>query len=274
MTSKQVLVSCNLDYKEILIAEFASIGYDSFQETEAGFITYTDSDIDISALDTIVEKYTDVADIAYEIELVEKENWNKKWEESYDPIIIDGKCMVRASFHEPRQDLPIEIIINPKMSFGTGHHETTRLMMEAQLELDHSDRAILDAGSGTGILSILAGKLGAKKITAFDNDTWVIDNIQENFKINDVKGNIRTGTVQSLSFVDKFDIILANINKNILLQDIPDYAKLLTKNGSLLMSGFYQKDKPEIEEKAANNGLKLTNSSFKNDWAMTHYLAK
>jgi ribosomal protein L11 methyltransferase len=158
------------------------------------------------------------------------------------------------------------------MSFGTGHHETTYLMMAAQLAIDHKNNAILDAGCGTGILSILAGKLGANSITAFDNDEWVIDNVQENFNNNDVNGEILLGTAQSIAFSSKFDIILANINKNILLLDIPYYAKLLKSDGSLLLSGFYHNDLPEIEELAVNNGLKLVNTNTKNDWAMAQFL--
>jgi ribosomal protein L11 methyltransferase len=271
-TSQQFSISCNPSFREILMAEFTAIGFNDFQETENGFITNSNSIIDIDALDSIINRYTEKSGASYTIEEIAIENWNKKWEASYHPIIIADKCIVRASFHPPEPEYPIEIIINPKMSFGTGHHETTALMMEAQLEIEHTNKSILDAGCGTGILSILAGKLDAKLITAFDADEWVMDNVQENFKLNDTSGEILHGTVQSLVFPLMFDIILANINKNILLVDIPYYAKLLKSNGSLLLSGFYQSDIGEIEQLALINGLKLTLSNVKNDWAMAQFL--
>ncbi len=254
------------------MAEFAAIGFDDFQETADGFITNTRTNIDIITVDQIIKQYTEESGASYTVEEVAIENWNIKWEASYQPIIIADKCIVRASFHPPAPDYEIEIIINPKMSFGTGHHETTHLMMEAQLAIDHQDKSILDAGCGTGILSILSGKLGAKSITAFDIDIWVMDNIQENFKINKTKGNILQGTVQSLIFEKKFDIVLANINKNILLLDIPSYAKLLKSNGCLLLSGFYQSDLNEIEQLALDNGLQLRLTNTKNDWAVAQFL--
>jgi ribosomal protein L11 methyltransferase len=159
------------------------------------------------------------------------------------------------------------------MSFGTGHHETTYLIIAAQLTIDHKNKAILDAGCGTGILSVLAGKLGANSITSYDNDEWVIANVQENFNNNDVKGEILLGTAQSIAFGAKFDIILANINKNILLLDIPYYAKLLKSDGGLLLSGFYHNDLQEIEELAVNNGLQLVKTNTKNDWVMAQFLS-
>lgn len=255
------------------MAEFAAIGFDNFQETDDGFITNSNSIVDAEAINGVIKRYKEQSGVYYNVKEVDKENWNKKWEESYSPIIVEEKCIVRASFHPPQPEYPIEIIINPKMSFGTGHHETTYLMMAAQLTIDHEDKAILDAGCGTGILSMLSGKLGAASITAYDNDEWVIDNVQENFNINDVRGEILLGTAQSIAFSSKFDIILANINKNILLLDIPYYARLLKSDGSLLLSGFYHNDLQEIKELAINNGLKLVKTNIKNNWAMAHFLS-
>jgi ribosomal protein L11 methyltransferase len=255
------------------MAEFAAIGFDNFQETNDGFITNTNTNVDIEAVNDIIQRYKEQSGVSFSVIEVGKENWNKKWEESYSPVIVDDKCIVRASFHPPQPEYPIEIIINPKMSFGTGHHQTTYLMIAAQLTIDHEDKAILEAGCGTGILSILAGKLGANSITAYDNDEWVIGNVQENFNINDVNGEILLGTAQSIVFSAKFDIILANINKNILLLDIPYYAKLLKSDGGLLLSGFYHNDLQEIEELAVNNGLQLVKTNTKNDWVMAQFLS-
>lgn len=271
--SQQINVSCNPDFKEILMAEFATIGFDNFQETNDGFITNTNTNVDIDAVNDIIKRYKEQSAVSYSVNEVAMENWNKKWEESYSPIIVENKCIVRASFHPPQPDYPIEIIINPKMSFGTGHHETTYLMIAAQLTIDHKNKAILDAGCGTGILSILSGKLGATSITAYDKDEWIIGNVQENIKINGIKAEVLLGTLQSITFNSKFDIILANISKNILLLDIPYYARLLMPEGTLILSGFYQNDLQEIEQLALNNSLQLVTTNTKNDWAMAQFLS-
>lgn len=273
-TIPQVVFICDLNLIEMLIAELATIGYDSFQETEDGFISFNEQDIDKHLLDLIIFKYQKQGEVSYTIEKIVKENWNAKWEASYQPIIIGNECLVRASFHQPQPEYKIELIINPKMSFGTGHHETTSLMMEAQLNIDHKNKSVLDAGCGTGILSILAGKLGAVKITAFDKDEGLYDNIQENFIINDANGEILIGTVNSINFSMVYDIILANINKNILLNDIPHYVDLLKSNGRLLLSGFYLNELAEIEDGAALSGLFLVRSASRNNWSMAEFQAE
>jgi len=269
---QQVIVSCSADFTDIFMAEFAAIGYDSFQETDSGFITLTNSIIDIQLVEEIIDRYQQQSKVSYIIKEVKQENWNKKWEESYEPIIVEGKCIVRASFHPPQPEFPIEIIINPRMSFGTGHHETTYLMMKAQLELDHANKAILDAGTGTGILSIMAGKLGSDSLIAYDNDEWVIDNLQENLKINKVVAKTYIGTIQTLYFDKTFDVIMANINKNILLNDIPFYARLLKKGGNLLLSGFYENDLPDITNSTQQNDLNLVNTDTRKSWMMAKFV--
>ena len=270
--NQQINVTCNQPFREILMAEFAAIGFDNFQETDNGFITNTNTDVSSGLVDDIIERYQEQSGATYLVEEVVKKNWNKEWEKSYKPIIVDGKCIVRASFHPPQPEYPIEIVINPKMSFGTGHHETTYLIMDGQLNIDHKNKKVLDAGCGTGILSVLAGKLGARRLVAYDNDEWVIENVQENFKINETEGEILIGTIQELGFSEKFDIILANINKNVLLDDISSYAKLLSKGGSLLLSGFYENDLDEIEHLATDNDLRLVKTNTRNGWAMAHFL--
>lgn len=270
---QQITVVCNANFTEIIMAEFAAIGFDNFQETNDGFVANTNTNVDLSAVNDIIKRYKEQSGVTYSVKEVARENWNKKWEKSYKPIIVEDKCIVRASFHPPQPNYPIEIIINPKMSFGTGHHETTYLMMDAQLKIDHVNKTILDAGCGTGILSILSGKLGAASITAYDNDKWVMDNVQENLKINDIEAEILLGTVQSIEFTSNFDIILANINKNILLEDIPYYAKLLLTGGILVLSGFYKNDLQEIEHLARENDLKMVTTKTKNDWSMAQFLS-
>ena len=270
-TTKQYTVICAEDFREIIMAEFAMLGFDSFQETDAGFIAHAETEVDQVELTEIISRYQDLAQATLVIEEVEQVNWNKKWEESYDPIVIGDKILVRASFHKTNPSLPFEIIVNPKMSFGTGHHETTGLMMEHQLELDHKNRKVLDAGCGTGILAILAGKLGASEIWAYDNDEWVRDNIQENFEINQTTSELLIGTIESLAIPGDFDIILANINKNILLHDIPYYANKLQPGGRLLLSGFYKEDLPDIEAMTRQCGLTFEDSKTKNRWMAARF---
>ena len=267
-SNQQLIVACNPEYSEILMAELSMLGFESFQETEEGFIAHADVFVDQNLINGLFGRYQEQAESEFWIEEITRENWNQKWEESYEPIIVEDKCIVRASFHPPQPEYPVEIVINPRMSFGTGHHETTYLILAAQLELDFKNKTVLDAGCGTGILSIMAGKLGSKNITAYDNDEWVEDNIQENLKINAVNANVLIGTVQNLKFDTEFDIILANINKNILLDDIPFHSSLLIKGGVLLLSGFYKKDINDIVKMAQENHLQFVESKLRNDWAM------
>lgn len=272
--SEQLIVQCSESFREILMAELAAIDFDSFQETATGFIAHATIGMNEVEIKEVLSRYENEAEASYQIEKVQRQNWNKKWEESYDPINVDNEVFVRATFHEAKPEIPLEIIINPKMSFGTGHHETTYLMMKSQLEIDHKNKVVLDAGCGTGILSILAGKLGAESLVAYDNDPWVKDNIEENFKINNTKSEILIGTVLDLSFSKEFDIILANINKNILLHDIPYYADLLAASGRLLLSGFYVHDLPDIQKEAEKNGLYLEKTNDKSEWMTARFLKK
>lgn len=271
-TTKQFTVACTAEFREIIMAEFAMLGFDSFQESDTGFIAHSEGDIDAAELEQLMTKYADTADASLIQESVEQVNWNEKWEESYDPIIIAEKVLVRASFHKPQPNYPYEIIINPKMSFGTGHHETTGLMMEQQLSIDHLNKKVLDAGCGTGILAILSGKLGADLLYAYDNDPWVKDNIQENFKINKTKAHLLIGTIDTLDLPDEFDIILANINKNILLHDIPFYAERIKSGGHLVLSGFYEDDLNDIRAKAELAGMKFVSSLVKNRWMAARFM--
>lgn len=253
------------------MAELSVIGFDSFQETTNGFITHAETPVHSNALTEVINRYRRQANIVYRLDEIKKENWNKKWEASYQPIVVEKRCIVRASFHRPEHHYPIEIIIDPRMSFGTGHHETTYLMLAAQLDLDHNNKVVLDAGCGTGILSILAGKLKARKIIAYDNDKWVIKNVQENLTLNNTSAKVHLGTIQTLNLNTQFDIILANINKNILVADIPYYSNLLMPDGDLLLSGFYLKDIEDIRLLAENNSLSFIASKTRNDWAMAHF---
>ena len=193
-------------------------------------------------------------------------NWNQAWESNYDPIEIDKSCVVRASFHK-EYNYPYEIIINPKMSFGTGHHQTTYLMIKYILEEELKGKNILDMGCGTSVLAILAEKKGAKKIDAFDIDPWCCENSLENIEINNCNQiSVKQGGKELITAVNFYDLIIANINRNILLDQIQSYANALKNKGILLLSGFYKKDINPISEKCVSFGLKLIETKEKENW--------
>jgi ribosomal protein L11 methyltransferase len=262
-------VICDPEFSEILMAEIAEAGFNTFMEIEQGFEAYgEEKKIDTSLVESVRKKYRHVNPLLLHFERVEKQNWNKEWEKNVDPINVDGKVFVRAAFHEPMRSIAHEIIITPKMSFGTGHHQTTYLMLRSQLSIDHKGKQVMDAGCGTAILSIMASKLGAKHVEAFDIDEWSVENSRENIDINKTPNiNIQLGTVRSLSFKKTFDIILGNINKNILIDEMDAYAGLLTRGGMLLLSGFYGTDIAELVGRATSFGMEERARDEKEGWA-------
>jgi len=270
----ELQVFCNSEFREILIAEFGDLGFDSMMETEKGFNAYTGEDaFDESLIQPLQVKYGTFAEFDYKCSIVKRTNWNEEWEKNFNPVIIKGECAVRASFHDPIPEVKYEIIINPKMSFGTGHHATTSLMIGLQLEIDHTDRTILDCGCGTGILSILGAKLNARSVTGSDIDEWAVQNAIENSTINGVDTNTYLiGKIEDLGITEKYDIVLANINKNVLLEELPHYSNYLNPSGRLLLSGFYVTDLSEIKTKAEANDLRFIKSEELNDWAAAVFI--
>lgn len=207
----------------------------------------------------------------YTIEKVVEQNWNKLWETSYEPVLIKDKIYVRAPFHPSRDDAPYELIIMPKMSFGTAHHATTSGMLEMMLNLNLQEKKILDVGTGTGILAIFACQRGAHEIWACDIDEWSISNARENFDINQCPAiHLVKGTIQEIP-ENNFDIILANINKNVLLDEIPFYAHKIKPGGILLLSGFLTDDLVEIDNKCTLYGLELVQFLKKDDWIIARF---
>jgi len=262
-------ITCTEEYKDILIAELAEVGFDSFLETEEGIEAYITEDLfDRADFDAVIDKYKVEAGLSVTEGRMAKVNWNEEWEKHYDPIEVGEDVYVRASFHAPKQGVAHEIVINPKMSFGTGHHATTYLMLTHQLNIDHSGKRVIDIGSGTGILAIMAHKLGAKEVEALDIDEWCVENGEENFALNglpDIKMGL--GTIREVAPEGTFDITLANINKNVLLDEMEVYADLVKPGGHLLLSGFYEHDIPDILEKAGAYGLELKDQKTRSDWA-------
>lgn len=262
-------VVCDPDYSEILMAEIAEAGFDTFMETEKGFEAYAeDTRLDNTVLAEIKEKYKEVNPLLFFQDKVEKQNWNEEWEKNVDPIFVEDQCLVRAEFHQIEKKYPYEIIITPKMSFGTGHHQTTYLMIKNQLTFDHQNKRVMDAGCGTAILSIMASKLGAKEVEAFDIDEWSVPNGQENSEINhSANVHIRQGKISEMNFTGKFDIVLANINKNVLLAEMQSYADYLVDGGRLLLSGFYITDVDDLRDHARQFGLNEVQRDERETWA-------
>lgn len=264
----ELRVFCLSEFRDILIAEMGAIGFDSMLETPEGFLAYMEeARFQSSTLADLKDRYGEKASFSYEISSIPKENWNEKWEKNFEPVVINKSCVVRASFHEPMQDFTHEIIIDPKMSFGTGHHETTSLMIDLQMSLDHNGKKVLDCGCGTGILSIMAAKLGATSIIGIDTDDWAVENSVGNALLNNLKSiYFIQGTIQHPDITGLYDIILANINKNVLLSEIDSYSRYLKTGGQLILSGFYSNDLRDIVGTASRSSLELSQSKETNDW--------
>lgn len=252
---------------EILIAELAEKAFESFEESETGVSAYVQKSLWSEAILDGVQ-ILDSADfkISYTVEDIEQVNWNEEWEKNFNPIDVDGVCYVRAPFHE-KTEAQYDIVIEPKMSFGTGHHETTFMMIRHILQNDMTDKVVLDMGCGTAILGILAAMRGAKHVDAIDIDNWCYLNSIENGERNNCTNiDVYEGDASILTKEQKYDIILANINRNILLNDMSTYVNCLKSGGSIYFSGFYTEDIPYIKEEAEKCGLVYVNQLEKNNW--------
>ncbi len=260
----------NPEFSDIFMAELGEIGYETFTEETDGLNAYITEDLfSETALDEIMERYLPMTSIRYSYKTLEKKNWNEEWERNYEPIIAaNGRVRVRASFHETDPTIEYDLLINPKMSFGTGHHETTSMVLGLQMNVNHEGKKVLDVGCGTGILAILASKLGAKEVSGFDIEEWAAENSRENCQLNDCQNiTIRQGTIEDEP-ADQYDIVLANINRNILMRDIPKYVAFMKPTPSqLVVSGFYQQDIEDIENVAKEVGLVKVQTENKNNWA-------
>jgi ribosomal protein L11 methyltransferase len=265
----QLSVTCPTDYTDILIAELSEAGFDTFQENADGFDAYVEDDnFSNEIIDDVKSRYASVSPLVFSFQKIEKKNWNEEWEKNYEPIDVDGKCLIRAHFHKAAKAYPFEIIITPKMSFGTGHHQTTYLMIKNQILIDHKEKRVMDAGCGTTILAIMASKLGATEVDAFDIDEWSVVNGEENKELNNTKNiRIQQGKILEVELCGKFDIILANINKNVLLDEIKTYATFLKPHGKLLLSGFYTHDIDDLKTEALKYNLHEVTRDERETWA-------
>ena len=259
---------------DILSAELAEIGFESFVNNEKDFLAYIPANLyNESLIKPIIEDIPVKADIDFEANLIKGKNWNEEWEKNYfQPIIIGNDCVIRSSFHQNVPKAKYEILIDPKMSFGTGHHETTSLVIAEILKADLKGKSVLDMGCGTCILGILSSMRGANPILAIDIDEWCYENSLENLKLNNISNiEVKQGDAKLLEN-KHFDVILANINRNILLNDIKTYVKCLSAGGELYMSGFYENDIPVIEKECNKYSLRLSHYEKKNNWVVVKFV--
>lgn len=258
-------------FRELVMAQLAEAGFESFVETETGLEAYIqESGYNEQVTKLLIDELKGDFSCDIRKEIIAAQNWNAVWESDFQPIEVTDDCRVRAPFHEPA-NLPFELIIQPKMSFGTGHHETTWLILKNLRGMELGSLDVLDMGSGTGVLAVLASKMGAKNVVAIDIDEWCYENALENVGLNGVVNiTVEKGDVQRIG--DRsFHVILANINKNVLMQDMGHYAKHLNPGGTLIISGFYEADVPDLVRKAASEGMRQTNMATRNRWAMLQF---
>ena len=255
--------------RDVLIALLDQQGFDSFVETKTGLKSYTSEDhfntLNLEFVNTVegvdTVKHSVIAD----------QNWNAKWEENFDPVLVEDKLVIKAPFHKQEFSQQLEVIIQPQMSFGTGHHQTTWLISKRLFDLDLNTKEVLDMGTGTGVLAILAEKLGAKHIFAPDIDEWSYNNAIENVALNDCQRiEVALGDDQLIEN-KHFDVIIANINKNILFQHFSVYSKCLNKGGKMLISGFFETDADDLMHEAAKHGFIFEQTFTKDEWAMMQF---
>ncbi len=260
---------------DVLAAMLAEIGYESFVPNASGMSAYVDETLfDEARLKEIISDFFLPVDITYSVSKIKSEDWNEEWEKNYfQPIIVGKECVIHSTFHKDIPTCRYDITIDPKMAFGTGHHETTGLMLQYILDADLSGKCVLDMGCGTAVLAILASMCGASRLTAVDIDAWAYDNALENLALNKISNvEVRVGGAEVLDGL--FDVIFANINRNILLADMPAYASVLKQGGVLYMSGFYEEDIPMIRTKAESLGLVYVSYKMRNNWVAVQFSKK
>jgi ribosomal protein L11 methyltransferase len=259
--------------KDLLIAELADIGFNTFEDTPDGFAAFTDAgSFNEASLKEVISGFEGQMQYTYAVTEIEAENWNETWEKNFEPLIISDQCYVRATFHPAQPQYAYEIVIDPKMAFGTGHHQTTTMMMEYILSSDCSGKRVLDMGCGTGILAILASKRGASTILAIDNDQICYESTLENASLNNIANMEALCGGKEVIPNRKFDVILANINRNILLDQISTYNGVLEANGEIFFSGFYES--PDLDMiKAACDAFNITYRDHKKigDWVAARF---
>ena len=257
-------------FAEIIMAELGDVGYDSFVETDTGLLAYIPKNQYDEAVLKAVIASVEGCEITYELSTIPDQDWNAAWEKEHQPVMVEDFCWIYAPFHSPNPQAEYNILIEPKMSFGTAHHPTTYLMLKLLNSEPLAGKRVLDMGSGTGVLSIFAEKRGAAYVEAIDNDEWAYRNALENLENNNCR-NIKAllGDAALLTPDKRFDVVVANINRNILLRDMPSYISVLAPGGTLLLSGFYEHDIPAIRAKAL--GLAFDHYESRQDWVAVKF---
>ena len=256
---------------EILIAQLGELGFESFVENPNELLAYIPTeDLSEESVFSLLKSSPNIAD--FSLNHIEEQNWNAVWESSYEPVRFDDFCNIRAPFHEPVPDVKFDLIIEPKMSFGTAHHETTALMIEWLKTEPVKGKRVLDMGCGTGVLAILAKKLGAEFVEAIDNDTWAFENTKENIIRNDTSEiAVELGDAERLRG-KHFDVVIANINRNILIRDMAMYVQTMSRDAVILLSGFYKSDLKAVEKACVSNGLNYVSHIEKNHWVAAKFV--
>ena len=266
---------CTETVNDVLSALCGEIGFESFVDIDGGIQAYVQaSHFDEDALKDVLSSFpVEGASIRYEVKEMEDKNWNEEWEKHFfRPIVIGDRCVIHSTFHQDVPSAEYDIVINPQMAFGTGHHETTSLILEELLDTDLKGKSVLDMGCGTSILAILAAKRGAGPLTAIDIDDWCVNNSRDNIALNHVEGiTVELGDASLLEGRAPFDVIIANINRNILLADMDAYTATLPAGGRLVMSGILEADIPCIVEKAGTLGLDFGGKRLLKGWAAVRF---
>ncbi len=266
-------VPCLEDITDLLAAFLCDEGFESFKPDDCGLTAYVRTDLyDEGAVKKILEEFPIDTDFTFSSGTVKGEDWNEEWEKHYfQPIVVDDKCVVHSSFHKDVPSAEYDIVIDPKMAFGTGHHSTTSNMMRHILSSDMEGKSVIDMGTGTGILAILCKMKGADNVTGIEIDPFAWENAVENAALNNVKVNMLCGDAGLLAGLDQADYFLANINRNVITSDIESYASCLKQGGIMLLSGFYRSDIPIVEKTANEYGLFLESEKEDNDWVALRF---
>lgn len=267
---------CTETVNDVLAAVLGEAGFESFMECEGGLTAYIQQSLcdETSIKNAIADFPLPDTEITYTYTEAEDKDWNEEWEKNFfQPIVIGDRCCIHSTFHKDTPKTEYEILINPQMAFGTGHHETTSSIISELLDADLKDKSVLDMGCGTSILAILASMRGANPVTAIDIDDWCVNNSKDNIILNQINNiTVELGDASLLKGRKPFDVIIANINRNILLADMPQYAACMHAGSELYMSGFYVQDIPVIREKAENLGMKFIHYREKNNWAAVKFI--
>lgn len=262
---------CTETINDVLSAFCAEIGFESFVNTDGGILAYIQAArYDENALKAILKTFPiEGTTITFDVKEMEDKNWNEEWEKNFfQPIVIDNRCVIHSTFHKDVPKAEYDIVINPQMAFGTGHHETTSLIIGELLDTDLKGKSVLDMGCGTSILAILAAMRGAYPLTAIDIDDWCVNNSKDNIALNHVEGiTVELGDASLLKGRKPFDVIIANINRNILLADMAQYAACMHSGSEIFMSGFYVEDIPYIRAEGERLGMEFVHHKEKNNWA-------